>query len=150
VRLATLVVVIGIAIGLAIGLGAYTFVYAKGYSYLTNNPAACANCHAMDAYYSAWLKGPHRNAAVCNDCHAPHDLVGKYSTKAANGFWHSFYFTSGRYPDNLQIKRRNLDIAEAACRDCHGEITQAIEAHAPGLPAGEISCLRCHADAGHM
>jgi hypothetical protein len=25
----------------------YTFVYAKGYSYLTNDPGACANCHIM-------------------------------------------------------------------------------------------------------
>ena len=34
-------------LGVAVGLCAYTFVYAKGYSYLTNNPAACANCHVM-------------------------------------------------------------------------------------------------------
>ncbi len=30
-------------LGAALGLGLYTFVYAKGYSYLTNNPQACAN-----------------------------------------------------------------------------------------------------------
>ena len=143
-------VIIGVVIGIAAGLGAYTFVYAKGYSYLTNNPAACANCHVMGAYYSAWMKGPHKNAAACNDCHTPHNLVGKYATKASNGFWHSFYFTSGRFPDNLEIKQRNLDIAEAACRHCHSEITQAIEAHAPGQPVAEIKCLRCHADVGHM
>lgn len=34
---------IGVALGLAIGLGGFTFIYSKGYSYLTNNPAACAN-----------------------------------------------------------------------------------------------------------
>ena len=149
-RLTPLVITIGLILGLAIGLGAYTFVYAKGYSYLTNNPAACANCHVMGSYYGSWLKGPHRNAAVCNDCHTPHNLAGKYATKASNGFWHSFYFTSGRFPDNLHIKQSNLDIAEAACRHCHGEITAAIEAHAAGQPAAEIKCLRCHADAGHM
>jgi nitrate/TMAO reductase-like tetraheme cytochrome c subunit len=33
--------------GAAAGLGAFTFVYAKGNSYLTNDPAACANCHVM-------------------------------------------------------------------------------------------------------
>ena len=33
---------IGIALifGITAGVGAYTFVYARGYSYLTNDPAA--------------------------------------------------------------------------------------------------------------
>ena len=30
-------VIFGIAIGMAIGVGAYTFVYARGYSYMTDN-----------------------------------------------------------------------------------------------------------------
>ena len=34
--------ILGIAIGMAVGLGVYTFVYAKGASYLTNNPASGA------------------------------------------------------------------------------------------------------------
>lgn len=42
--------------GVAFGLGADIFLYAKGYSYLTNNPAACANCHVMQAHYDAWMK----------------------------------------------------------------------------------------------
>ena len=29
--------------GAAMGLGAFTFVYAKGYSYITNDPAASPN-----------------------------------------------------------------------------------------------------------
>ncbi|HUF79037.1 MAG TPA: cytochrome c nitrite reductase small subunit, partial [Thermoanaerobaculia bacterium] len=37
-----------VLLGAAAGLGAFTFGYAKGYSYLTNDPAACANCHLMD------------------------------------------------------------------------------------------------------
>ena len=127
VRITIAVVCIGLLIGVAAGVGAYTFVYAKGYSYLTNDPAACANCHIMSQYYSGWLKGPHRKAAVCNDCHTPHNLIGKYTTKASNGFWHSFYFTSGWYPDNLEIKPRNVHVAEDACRYCHADIVQAID-----------------------
>jgi nitrate/TMAO reductase-like tetraheme cytochrome c subunit len=38
---------LGVAVGLVVGVGAYTFIYAKGGSYLTDNPAACANCHIM-------------------------------------------------------------------------------------------------------
>jgi nitrate/TMAO reductase-like tetraheme cytochrome c subunit len=52
----------------------------------------------MGDYYAAWQKGSHRAVATCNSCHTPHNLVGKYTTKALNGFWHSFYFTTGRYP----------------------------------------------------
>jgi nitrite reductase (cytochrome c-552) len=35
----------GIMAGLIIGLGCYTFIYAKGYFYLTDDPSACADCH---------------------------------------------------------------------------------------------------------
>ncbi|HEX9163610.1 MAG TPA: cytochrome c nitrite reductase small subunit [Thermoanaerobaculia bacterium] len=144
------VIGIGLLIGAAVGVGAYTFVYAKGYSYLTNNPAACANCHAMEQYYSGWMKGPHRAAAVCNDCHTPHDLAGKYATKASNGFWHSFYFTSGRYPDVIEAKQRSIEVTERACRRCHADVVQAIDAFPAHRTGGEMSCIRCHADAGHL
>jgi len=132
--------------GATLGLGMYTFVYAKGYSYLSNNPAACANCHVMGEYYGAWMKGPHRNAATCNDCHTPHDLVGKYVTKASNGFAHSLAFTLGGFPDAIAIKDRSRRVTENACRNCHGSIVDAIE----GSHSRELSCIRCHADAGHM
>ena len=78
--------ILGVALGAALGIGGYTFIYAKGASYLTNNPQACANCHVMQNHYDAWLKSTHRSVAVCNDCHAPHNLIGKYLIKADNGF----------------------------------------------------------------
>lgn len=40
-------IVLGVTLGLAVGVGAYTFVYARGYSYLTDNAEACVNCHIM-------------------------------------------------------------------------------------------------------
>ena len=39
--------VVGASLGVIAGIGGYTFVYAKGASYLTNDPAACANCHGV-------------------------------------------------------------------------------------------------------
>jgi len=141
-------VVVAAAIGLAAGVGGYTFVYANGASYLTNDPAACANCHVMRDYYAAWLKASHRAAASCNDCHTPPNLVPKYATKAANGFWHSFAFTTGRFPDPLRIKPHNREIADGACRICHQDITEAIDGP---HPRGEkLSCVRCHATVGHL
>src|SRR5687767_12096778 len=112
--------------GALAGLGGYTFVYARGASYLTNDPAACANCHVMGAHFDGWIKSSHRSVAVCNDCHTPPGLVPKYLTKASNGFWHSFAFTTGRFPDPLRIKPHNREIAEKACRKCHAEIVSAM------------------------
>jgi cytochrome c nitrite reductase small subunit len=140
-------VVLGLAIGLALGIGGYTFIYAKGASYLTNDPAACANCHIMQEHYDAWVKSSHHSVATCNDCHTPPGLIPKYLTKADNGFWHSFGFTTGRYPDPLRIKPHNLKVTEKACRKCHAELSSAIEGpHRPGM---ETSCVRCHKDVGH-
>jgi cytochrome c nitrite reductase small subunit len=136
-------------LGISLGLGGYTFAYAKGWSYLTNDPQACANCHVMNEQYDGWLKGSHRSVAVCNDCQVPQSFVGKYYTKARNGFWHSFYFTTQSFHEPIQATPTSRAIAEAACRHCHGDIVQAM-----GTPAHagsrDISCIRCHGSVGHL
>jgi cytochrome c nitrite reductase small subunit len=139
------VTVFAVAAGLAAGLGGYTFVYAKGASYLTNDPAACANCHVMDEYYRGWTRSSHRAVAVCNDCHTPHGLVPKYATKALNGFWHSYAFTTGGFPDPLQITARNRRITQDACQKCHAPVVDAMHAGFGEVPA----CVRCHGSVGH-
>jgi cytochrome c nitrite reductase small subunit len=142
------IAIVGVVLGLLVGVGLYTFVYAQGASYMTNDPAACVNCHVMNEQYDGWLKSSHRVVAVCNDCHAPHTFFGKYATKAINGFWHSFAFTTGRFPDNIQITPRNNRITESACRSCHDDIVHAIDVS--GRAADEaISCVRCHGSVGH-
>lgn len=89
--------------------------------------------------------------AVCNDCHTPPGAVPKYVTKARNGFWHSFYFTTGRYPDPLQITARNHEVTELTCRTCHAEMTASIEPGHPGPSAGDgLSCTACHDEVGHL
>ena len=156
-----------VLIGMTLGLGLFTFVYARGYSYLTNDPAACANCHIMSEHYAAWTKASHRAVATCNDCHTPHNLAGKYYVKAKNGFWHSFYFTVGGYPDPLRITGGNRTVTQQACRYCHSEITDAIDhgvgsatytppergQAAPLVQSARaeepIDCVRCHRYVGH-
>ncbi len=146
-------ILVGVAFGAAVGIGGFTFIYAKGYSYLTNDPGACANCHVMQEQYDGWLKSSHRSVAVCNDCHTPPGLIGKYYTKASNGFWHSYYFTTNTFHEPIRVTERNRRVTEQACRKCHTEVTSAIDAHMGGGKAGDeeaLSCVRCHRNVGHM
>lgn len=143
-------------VGAMIGLGGFTFVYAKGYSYISDDPQVCGNCHIMDEHVAAWNKSSHRSVATCNDCHTPHDPLGKYAVKAKNGFWHSFYFTTGTFPDPLRITPANHEVTEEACRYCHWRITEAID-HGPSAPTIDLSreeeeftCTRCHRYVGHL
>lgn len=150
-RLQTLkLIVLGVGIGLAIGIGLYTFFYAKGYSYLSNDPNACANCHVMKEQFDGWQKASHHAVATCNDCHTPHDsLVGKYYVKASNGFWHSFYFTFGGFHEPIQIRGSNLEVAEQSCRYCHQQMVQSITVSHREEDIDKVSCIRCHRNVGH-
>ena len=135
-------------IGAAGGIGGYTFVYAEGASYLSDDASVCANCHIMQGHYDAWIKSTHQAVATCNDCHAPHgSLPSKLWVKARNGFAHSMAFTTGRFQEPIRIVDSNRAVTEAACRHCHEEMVHAID-FGPG-PDGALSCIRCHADVGH-
>jgi len=140
-------------IGVAIGIGSFTFAYAKGASYMTDDPTACANCHVMRDQYSEWTNSSHHTVAVCNDCHTPPGFVGKYLSKARNGWHHSVAFTAGGFHEPIQITPHNRAITEQRCRSCHQSIVQAIDAHAAHTrderDDGSISCIRCHNDVGH-
>ncbi|MDJ0851689.1 MAG: cytochrome c nitrite reductase small subunit [Myxococcota bacterium] len=135
-------------VGIAAGAGVFTFAYANGASYLTDDPAACANCHVMGEHLASWERGSHRSAAVCNDCHAPHALVPKYSVKAWNGLHHGLAFTTGRFPDALRITALNRSVTEGACRGCHAAIVDVVDDAHGG--SEEISCIRCHSQVGHL
>ena len=142
-----LLVLSALAVGLAIGISGFTFVYAKGASYLTDNPQACANCHVMRDQYNAWTRSSHRSAAVCNDCHTPAGFFAKYLNKSANGVRHSWAFTTGRFHEPIAIKSHNRETTESRCRDCHQEVIDSIDASHPQGAA--LECIRCHGSVGH-
>lgn len=147
-RRTTVYIILGVLMGLVVGIGGFTFFYARGASYLTDNPEACANCHVMRHHYDAWLKSSHRSVAVCNDCHTPEGFAGKYFTKALNGFMHSYAFTTGAFPDALRITYRNEAIADQSCRKCHSDIIEAMDAMS--ADGQGTSCIRCHGAVGHQ
>lgn len=157
------IAVASVLVGSTLSLGVFTFGYAKGYSYFTSDPTACANCHVMQDHLDAWSRGSHKAVATCNDCHMPRGFIPKYLAKAENGFWHSLGFTTGNFPDPLRIRPVNTAITERACRTCHAELTSqmdpaadlaargAVPQYRLPVPHGEPdgSCLRCHASVGH-
>ncbi len=130
--------------GLALGLSAYAFHYAKGTSYMGNDPATCANCHVMNAHYTGWLAGPHRHAATCNDCHTPAAFIPKYIVKGLNGYHHSKAFTLGGYPDVIRARPESAAIVEENCRRCHQDMVDSITG------GEDVACVRCHQSAGHL
>lgn len=143
-------ILLGLTLGGLLGVGTFTFIYARGASYLTNDPAACANCHVMQEQYTGWLNASHRAVAVCNDCHTPRDVIGKYTTKALNGFWHSFYFTTGTFHEPIRINARNMRVTEQTCRDCHAPIVATIDPQPSHATSGALSCVSCHRNVGHL
>jgi cytochrome c nitrite reductase small subunit len=135
-----------VILGVLVGLGGFTFVYAKGTSYLSNDPATCVNCHVMRDQYNAWSKSSHKAVATCNDCHTPHDFVGKWATKAINGFNHGLAFTTGNFPKTIHIKDYNADIVQENCISCHQTlVNQVYSTHADQ----ERKCVDCHGNVGH-
>lgn len=139
---------LAISTGIMVGLGVSTFFYAKGYSYLSDDPAACKNCHIMNDEYYSWTKSSHRSVAVCNDCHTPKTFTGKWTIKGLNGWNHSYAFTSGNYHYPIQINERNRNIAEENCRYCHGMVTSNLIFHE--TESTKLECTSCHRNVGHM
>ena len=148
---------VSLLLGAFLGSAVYTFVSARGDSYLSNDPAVCVNCHVMREEYDGWLHGSHHGAATCNDCHLPHDnVVHKLWVKASNGYHHSRAFTLMDFQDPIQIRPGNAQVLEANCLRCHRVMTSEITAHGtlgvatdPTQKADLYGCVRCHSEVGH-
>jgi cytochrome c nitrite reductase small subunit len=141
------IVLLALLFGAIIGLGGFTFTYAQGFSYLSNDPSACVNCHIMREQFDGWSRGSHKAVAGCNDCHAPHDnLVHKYFIKGVNGLRHSYAFTTGNHPEPIRITELNREVTQHACLYCHNDLTQAINHADTDDPT---DCLTCHEGVGH-
>ncbi len=137
-----------LVLGFGVGLAVFTFAYARGFSYLTDDPQACGNCHVMQEQLKGWERSSHRQVAVCNDCHTPAGVAAKYWVKARNGWNHSVAFTRGKFVEPIQIRPLNRAVTERACRNCHGATVQMIDAHPrSGI---ELACTSCHSGVGHV
>lgn len=136
-------------VGVMAGIGFFTFDYAKGLSYLSNDPKACMNCHVMRDQFESWTKSSHHQAAKCNDCHIPHEFPRKYMEKSRNGWNHSKAFTLQNHPDPIRITERNLKILQANCIHCHEGMVSELVGHR-GVKMDTVRCTECHRSVGHM
>lgn len=137
-----------VLVGMMVGIATFTFGYGDGASYLSNDPNACANCHVMQGHLDSWQHSSHRHVAVCNDCHLPHNFLGKWVTKADNGFFHSLAFTTGAFHEPIQIKPRNRRVTQSTCVDCHSDVAHSMLPENL-VPQEQLSCVHCHAQVGH-
>lgn len=133
-------------VGGIVGLGGFTFLYAEGHSYLSDDPDACVNCHVMRDVYNGWHNGTHKAVATCNDCHTPHTFPAKYVVKGLNGWNHSVAFTTNDFPEPIRITALNRQVALDNCLYCHAELVTAISHTESASPT---DCLTCHAGVGH-
>lgn len=143
---------VAVALGVFAGVGAYTFQYAKGLSYLSTDPKACVNCHIMQPEYDAWQKASHHTAAVCVDCHLPHEFIPKYIAKTENGWRHGKLFTTQTFEEPITVKEEGLRILQENCERCHAPLVDGLLARASGgAHPGSTGqpCIHCHFTVGH-
>ena len=147
-RKSLLILLIGL-LGIPAGVGAFTFVYAKGFSYLSTDPRACVNCHVMNEQYDAWLKSGHRHTATCVECHLPHEGLAKWVAKADHGFRHSAAFTLQNFKEPIEITPRDRRDGAGQLRALSRRLRARRSPATPGRARGQLDCLHCHAGAGH-
>ncbi len=145
-KFSILLIVIFFLAGGVLGLGVFTFIYGQGFSYLVDDPKACANCHIMQSVYDRWNHGTHKAVATCNDCHTPSFFAGKYIIKAINGWNHSVAFTSGNFSEPLKITWLNEQVTQMQCIKCHASfVSSVMQYHGEE----EMDCMACHTGVGH-
>jgi cytochrome c nitrite reductase small subunit len=141
--------------GLIAGLGAYTIYASEVFSYLSDDPVACINCHVMTPSYQSWSRSSHTNWTNCNDCHVPqNNILSKYYFKAKDGLYHSTVFTVGAESQTIRPRESSKDVIMENCIRCHlqlntefvktGMITYSETKKGKGKP-----CWDCHTKVPH-
>ena len=142
-------------LGLLVGLTGYTVYISRAHSYLSDDPAACINCHVMDSYYQSWSRSSHAEWANCNDCHTPqHNFIAKYTFKAMDGLYHAAVFTFGAEPQVIRTREASNEVIMDNCIRCHTQLNTAMVN--TGLVSFEDTkhgqgkaCWQCHTQVPH-
>ncbi len=143
-----------ISVGVFIGLGIYVFYIARAYSYLSDDPKTCVNCHIMAPQYATWSHSAHREVATCSDCHIPHDnIFNKYLFKAKDGMRHATVFTMRAEPQVIFIKDEGKQVVQENCIRCHTHLISddKLKAFKPNVHRNidDRLCWNCHRETPH-
>jgi cytochrome c nitrite reductase small subunit len=143
-----------IVLGLAAGFGSYVFYISRAYSYLSDKPETCINCHIMAPQYATWAHSSHHLGTTCNDCHVPHNnVVNKYYFKAKDGMRHATIFTLRSEPQVIFIKEAGRECVQNNCLRCHEKLLGTI--NDKSLHPQQASfvqkryCWECHRETPH-
>ena len=112
-----------IAGGILCGLGSYTLYASRAWTYLSDDPATCVNCHIMGPYYATWNHSSHSRNATCNDCHVPHEnAVKKWFFKGMDGMRHASVFMMRGEPQVIQAIDESAEVIMNNCIRCHTQL----------------------------
>ncbi len=140
-------------LGIITGLGSYGFYVSRAWSYMSDDPETCVNCHIMSTEYTTWRHSSHRENATCNDCHVPHDnFFRKYYFKAMDGLRHSAIFTIRGYEQSITMRNPGNTVVMENCIRCHGELTDMVNANVTFQETQEGNgkkCWDCHREVPH-
>ena len=133
----------------------YTFITSRAYTYLSDDPATCVNCHVMSPYYATWMHSSHGKDATCNDCHIPQDnFVNKYFVKGLNGYRHAVVFTKRTEDQAMRALPINSQAIMNNCIRCHTQLnTEFVETGRHSWremqETGGSVCWDCHRNVPH-
>jgi cytochrome c nitrite reductase small subunit len=141
-------------LGIVTGLLFFMIYVSQAWSYASDNPQTCINCHVMYPQYASWAHSSHARSANCNDCHVPHtDFVSKYLFKASDGLRHATIFTMRGEKQVIQIKQAGIDVVQQNCIRCHYDMVSMIDiVEVTGENAKEgrgHRCWDCHREVPH-
>ncbi len=141
--------------GVFVGLFIYSFFASRSYSYLSDEPKTCVNCHLMAPYYATWMHGSHGQNTTCNDCHVPQDNVfNKYYFKAKDGLRHAAVFTIRGEAHSLQTIDASSAVIMDNCIRCHTQLnTEFVSTGRMGYKEVKEmkgkACWDCHREVPH-
>lgn len=137
-----------ISSGVLVGVVLFLVYISNFFSYLSDSPETCMNCHIMGPEYATWEHSSHRERATCNDCHVPHNnILNKYFFKAKDGMRHSYIFTLKQEPQAIIIKEEGAYAVQQNCKRCHAGTIQNIKAMMTNnnkSDGQERKCWECH------
>lgn len=144
-----------IILGIFFGLSIYSFCISKAWSYISDDPKACVNCHIMAPQYATWIHSSHRENAHCNDCHVPHDnFARKYYFKGKDGLRHATLFTLRAERQVIFIGHEGKEVVQENCIRCHTDLfdQSKIITQTKGqyqVHNTDRECWECHREVPH-